>query len=211
MELVISWLEEIVNQSKPLFALSLMFCFAVAVEAQLAPTFYPPPQPPAPPDRDATLRQLRTSGAKLKENPPAFTCVPLATKTVRFRSSVAVDFAPPPQDRTDWDRFKSDGIYRGFVEARERQQEVDLKPLFNELFSPGARFTVRGWSGLNRRKVALVRSSPASDGDNREATIYVDPNSGVILRIVRRGFEAPDGVASQQMLAGPSVIPGALG
>ena len=46
-------------------------------------------------------------------------------------------------------------------------------------------------------RAAMVRYVVPA-GDNRVATIYLDPESGAIVRILARGFEAPGGVASMQ-------------
>ena len=187
------------NRSKAGFAFPLVFCICIAGRAEAQETFrrYHAPSDgklPPPPDREAILGQLASAGERLSQNPLGFTCSPLATKGERFNNRLRLDFAPPRQAGNDWERFEGDPAYRSFVENRETQGHPDLTPWFRELFSTDAQFTVGGWESMNRHLVAVVNFA---SGD-RAATIYIDPKTGVIARIMMRGYAAPNHFSSLQ-------------
>ena len=164
------------------FFVACMFCMAISAEAQQNRRVKAPPGATvSPPDREEVLRQLTESGARVMENPPAFSCL-AAAKGQRFKNALQVNFVGRPQG-----------------EGREGEVPLDLSPWLGELFARGVQFDVEGWASVNRRMAAVARYSSGA----RDATVYVDRQSGTIARVLMRGFNAPEGVVSLQCWATP--------
>jgi hypothetical protein len=137
---------------------------------------------------------LKTSAAQLEENPHRLTCGLLANRHLRNVIVAEVNLTTPSQaDRSaiDWDRFKEDAGYNGFIEARAAtEQHIDLGPLVHQLFVSDAALSFDHMTAFSKRPG--TPGSPAM-GPTRGVAVFHyaeadksggDPRPGFPLRLL---------------------------
>lgn len=153
-------------------ALPILFCVTVGAVAQPVPT---------PAEQQAKLAQLRANLADYRQHPPDLTCTQPTVNvngsealldSPHFSGAVTVDLGPP--------RNEAGGFAASF----------ELQPILDDLLAADAKFTY-GRATVRRKRVEVYRYCAQSDNGLRHASVYTDPDSGAIFRLVLYGFNTP--------------------
>ena len=154
-------------------ALPILFCAAVSATAQ--------PPLPTPAERQAKLAHLRANLADYRQHPIELTCTQPTVNvngsealldSPHFSGAVTIDLGPPKREPG------------GFAASFE------IEPIIDDLLAPDAKFTY-GRATVRRKRVEVYRYREQSDSGLRRASVYTDPDSGAIFRLVLHGFNTP--------------------
>jgi hypothetical protein len=158
-------------------SLLIVPCFAVCAGAQTPVA----PQWPDSTQQAEMQAHLKAYASTYSRDLPEFTCAQSSFKNsdaleghFRANSVIAVDLGP----------------------QRRREQKglgasASVDGLIRDLFSSSNQFTFDRWAVLLGRRVAVYRYGQQSDRGDRQAEVYAEAETGVISRIVFRGFDTP--------------------
>jgi hypothetical protein len=164
------------------FAVFLISCGAVLGQAQQVSS------QPGQAEQREMLSRLSDNITKLQRTTPQFSCEQPAMRNSelvqgapRPRNSVVVDLVPPPYGRTP-----QTGV----------GASVPVDQMMADLFSSAPQFSFAFVATLQGRRTAVFRYSDHADGATRAASIYADPQTGAVYRILFSGFDVPGHFAS---------------
>jgi hypothetical protein len=155
----------------------MLFCVAVGAGAQ-APHA---PALPTPAEQQAKLAQLRANLAEYRQHPLDLTCI---QPTLNVNGSEALLDSPHFAGAVTIDLGPRKNQPGGFA------ANFEIEPILDDLLAPDAQFTY-GRATVRRKRVEVYRYSEQSESGLRHASVYTDPDSGVIFRIVLYGFNTP--------------------